>query len=324
VKPFRYERPGSAADATALAEREPDLAYLAGGTNLVDLMRLEVASPPVLVDVHDLGLDAIHDTPGGGLLIGSAATNSAVAADARVRERYPVLRQALLNGASPQLRNRATVGGNLLQRTRCAYFQDVTKPCNKRDPGSGCPAIEGEHRNLAILDWSPHCVATHPSDMAVALAALDASVHIRTNEGVAICSLADLYRLPEDEPERDTTLEHGQLITAIEVPPAPARSSYRKVRDRASFSFAVVSVAAALELRRGVIRDVRIALGGVAHIPWRAHAAEAELRGAAPTEDAFDRAAEAELLAARPLERNGFKVELARKVIVRSLAELTV
>ena len=286
-------------------------------------MRLGVERPGLVVDVRRIVPRGCEVTADGGLLIGAGTSNSDLAAHPAVRAKFPVLAQALLSGASDQLRNVATAGGNLLQRTRCFYFQDTTKPCNKREPGAGCPARDGEHRMLAILGHSEHCVATHPSDMAVALAALDARVHIRTSGGVRVCALADFYRLPGDAPNFDTTLEHGELITAIEVPPAPSRSSYRKVRDRASFAFAVVSVAAALHVRRGVIGDVRLALGGVAHMPWRARTAEAELRGGPATEDAFDRAAEAELLAAQPLEHNAFKVELAKKIIVRTLAELS-
>jgi xanthine dehydrogenase YagS FAD-binding subunit len=250
--------------------------------------------------------------------------NSDLAVDPAVRDAYPVLSEALLSGASGQLRNLATVGGNLLQRTRCAYFQDVTKPCNKRRPGSGCPAREGDHRNLAILGHSPACVATHPSDMAVALAALGATVHVTGPAGDRTIEIPGLHRLPGDEPQRDTVLEHGELIVAVVLPPsAPARrSAYRKVRDRASFSFAVVSLAAALELDGDTVRDVRLAFGGVAHVPWRATAAEAALRGAPATEESFRRAADAELAQAEPLRDNAFKVPLASNVLVHALTEL--
>ncbi len=235
-----------------------------------------------------------------------------------------MLSQALLSGASGRLRNLATTGGNLLQRTRCAYFQDVSKPCNKREPGSGCPAREGDHRNLAILGHSDACVATHPSDLAVALTALGAIVLVLGPNGRREIPLPGLHRLPVDEPERDTVLEHGELITAVELPPLPlaARSRYRKVRDRASFAFALVSIAAALDVAQGTVRDVRLALGGVAHAPWRAERAEAALRGRPATEQSFAAAAEAELAEARPLRDNGFKVPLARKLIVRTLLEL--
>ena len=240
-----------------------------------------------------------------------------------MRERYPLLAQAVLAGASGQLRNVATVGGNLLQRTRCAYFQDVTKPCNKRAPGSGCPAREGEHRNHAVLGHSPACIATHPSDMAVALAALGATVHVAGPGGEREIPIPGLHRLPGDAPERDTVLEPGELIVALELaPPVAARSAYRKVRDRASYAFAVVSVAVAVELDGEEVRDCRIAFGGLAHVPWRAERAEAALRGGPASEDAFRAAADAELAAAEPLRDNAFKVPLARNVLVSTLAEV--
>jgi xanthine dehydrogenase YagS FAD-binding subunit len=246
-----------------------------------------------------------------------------LAAHSGVRERYPMLASALLHGASGQLRNLATTGGNLLQRTRCPYFQDISKPCNKREPGSGCPARDGEHRNLAIFGWSDRCVATHPSDMAVALAALDALVHVQGTSGAREISLVDLYRLPGATPERDTVLEHGDLITAIELPPSRAMAStYVKVRERASFAFAVVSLAAAVKIEGGVVREVRLALGGVAHAPWRARRAEELLRNAPATEQDFTRAAEAELAEARPLRDNAYKVPLAQNLIVHTLLDL--
>jgi xanthine dehydrogenase YagS FAD-binding subunit len=319
MRPFRYERPTDASAATALA-REEGGTFLGGGTNLVDLMRLGVAEPTLLVDVQHLGADRIEETDDGGLAIGAGVRNSVLAADERVRARYPVLSSALLHGASGQLRNLATVGGNLLQRTRCVYFQDVTKPCNKRAPGSGCPAREGEHRNLAILGWSEHCVATHPSDMAVALVALDAVV--RTSDRTL--PLRDLHRLPGEEPQRDTVLEPGELIEAVALPPLPAatRSRYLKIRERASFSFAVVSVAAALEVADGVVREVRVALGGVAHAPWRTALLEETLQGERADAAAFGHAADAELAQARPLRDNAYKVPLARNAIVRVLTDL--
>jgi xanthine dehydrogenase YagS FAD-binding subunit len=322
MKPFAYERAQDIAGAIAL-HADGDR-YLAGGTNLVDLMKLEVETPTRLIDVTHLGLDAIEETPAGGLWIGAGVSNSALAADQRVRERFPVLSQALLAGASGQLRNRATVGGNLLQRTRCRYFQDTAKPCNKRTPGAGCSAREGEHRNLAILGHSPSCVATHPSDMAVALAALDAIVHVRGLRGARAIALVDLHRLPGDDPSRDTVLEPGDLIEAVELRPLAfaARSRYRKVRDRASFAFAVVSVAAAVDVADGTVRDVRLALGGVAHKPWRAVAAEDALRGQRADQAAFAAAAAAELSAARPLRDNAFKVGLAQAVLVQTLTDL--
>ena len=322
MKPFAYERPADAEAAIALLERSEGARYLAGGTNLVDLMKLEVETPPLLVDVRDLGT-AIEETAAGGLRIGAGVTNSALAADRAVRERYPLLAQAVLAGASGQLRNVATAGGNLLQRTRCAYFQDVTKPCNKRAPGSGCPAREGEHRNHAVLGHSPSCIATHPSDMAVALAALGATVHVAGPGGEREIPIPGLHRLPGDAPERDTVLEPGELIVALELaPPAAARSAYRKVRDRASYAFAVVSVAVAVELDGDTVRDCRIAFGGLAHVPWRAERAEAALRGGPASEDAFRAAADTELAAAEPLRDNAFKVPLARNVLVSTLAEV--
>jgi xanthine dehydrogenase YagS FAD-binding subunit len=325
VREFSYERAGDTAAAVAAAAARPEVRYLGGGTNLVDLMRLGVERPAHLVDVTRLSHAAIERTADGGLRIGGAVRNSDLAADSLVRREHPLLAEALLAGASGQLRNLATVAGNLLQRTRCPYFQDVTKPCNKRRPGSGCPAIEGEHRNLAILGHSEACVATHPSDMAVALAALGAEVHVAGPDGERTIPMPGLHRLPGDEPQRDTVLAPAELITAVTLPPplAGARSRYRKVRERASFSFALVSVAAVLELDGGRVRDCRIALGGVAHAPWRAERAEAALRGEPAGRDAFARAAEAELSAARPLRDNGYKVALARNVLVRTLEELS-
>jgi xanthine dehydrogenase YagS FAD-binding subunit len=318
MKPFAYARPDDAAAAAALLRARPDAHYLAGGTNLLDLMKLGVVEPGELVDVSRLLDASIEETDGGGLRIGAGVRNGELAADLRLRERYPAVAQALLSGASGQLRNLATAGGNLLQRTRCHYFQDVAKPCNKRRPGSGCPAVEGEHRGLAILGWSDACVATHPSDFAVALAAFDAVVHTTSRS----LSLTALHRLPGDDPTRDTVLEHGELIEAIELPPAAGRSLYRKVRDRASFSFSLVSVAAVLETADGVVRKAGIALGGVAHAPWRAREAEALLIGRPATESSFAAAAEAELARARPLRDNAFKVELAHGLIVDALRQL--
>jgi xanthine dehydrogenase YagS FAD-binding subunit len=320
VRPFRYERALDTASAVSSAA-SPEARFLGGGTNLVDLMRLGVEKPLLLVDVNRVGEQLVQEVPGGGLRIGAAVRNSDLAAHHLVRERYPVLSSALLQGASGQLRNLATTAGNLLQRTRCLYFQDVSKPCNKRDPGSGCPALDGEHRNLAVLGWSEHCVATHPSDMAVALAALDAVVHTSRRS----LALTDLHRLPGAEPHRDTVLHRDELITAVELPPLPVarRSCYLKVRERASFSFAVVSLAAALDVEAGMVRDVRLALGGVAHKPWRARAAEKALRGGAAHEDAFRRAAELELAAARPLRDNAYKLAIAATLVVRALSSLS-
>jgi xanthine dehydrogenase YagS FAD-binding subunit len=327
MRPFRFERATDAEHAVALLSADPEARYLGGGTNLVDLMRLGVETPATLVDVNRLpGHDVIEESDGGGLRIGAAVSNSVLAADRRVRERYPVLSEALLNGASGQLRNLATVGGNLLQRTRCSYFQDVTKTCNKRAPETGCPARAGDHRNLAILGHSEHCVATHPSDMAVALAALGATVHVQGPVGPRTIPIPGFHRLPGDRPDRDTVLEPGELITAVELssPPGPdSRQRYRKVRERRSFAFALVSVAVVLERGPGQnAADVRIALGGVAHVPWRAARAEEVLRGAIIDEYRARRAADAELGQARPLRDNGYKVELARNLIIRTVMEL--
>ena len=297
--------------------------YLGGGTNLIDLMRETIEHPDVLVDVTGLSRD-IEETKGGGLRIGAGVKNTAVAADRRVRQRFPLLAQAILAGASAQIRNMATVGGNLMQRTRCIYFYDDAARCNKRTPGEGCDARDGFNRNHAVLGASESCVATHPSDMCVALAALDAVVTVRGRNGSRDIPLIAFHRLPGDTPQIDTVLEPGELIIAVTLPPnrIAAHSSYRKVRDRASYAFALVSVAAGLEMEGGMIKDVRIALGGVAHKPWRAERAEAALRGARATETAFRQAAEAELAAAQPLRDNAFKIELATRVITDTLGKL--
>jgi len=323
VRPFRYARAADEPGAVA-AVAEPGAKFLGGGTNLVDLMRLGVETPSLLVDVTRLPLDRVEPLEDGGLRIGAGVRNSDLAADPRIRDRYPALAEAVLAGASGQLRNLATTGGNLMQRTRCAYFQDVTMPCNKRAPGSGCPAVEGEHRNLAILGHSEHCVATHPSDMAVALAAFDATVRVVGSDGSRDIPLVEFHRLPGDAPERDTVLRDDELIVAVDLPrlPVAARSRYRKVRERASFAFALVSVAAALEVRDGWIADVRIAFGGLAHRPWRAAVAEDVLRGAVAGSEAFVAAADAELAAARPLRDNAYKVGMAGAALVQTLEEL--
>jgi xanthine dehydrogenase YagS FAD-binding subunit len=324
VRPFAYARATDIDSAlTALADA-PEAKFLGGGTNLVDLMRLGVATPATLVDVTRLPLGEVRESPGGGVIIGATVRNSDLAGDVLVRDRYPALAEALLAGASGQLRNRATVGGNLMQRTRCLYFQDITKPCNKREPGTGCPARDGEHANLAIIGQSEHCVATHPSDMAVPLAAFDALVHVVGPAGKRTIPLVDFHRLPGDEPERDTVLGDDELITEVELPPlgVAAHSTYRKVRERASFSFALVSLAAALDTTDGTVRDVRLALGGIAHKPWRASVAEVALRGGPATEESFVRAADIELAQATPLRDNGFKVQIARNLIVQTLLEL--
>ncbi|GHD22580.1 FAD binding domain-containing protein [Streptomyces galbus] len=321
---FGYHRAHDVAGAVALLDGDPDARFLGGGTNLVDLMKTGVERPARLVDVRELPLNRVESAPDGGLRIGATVTNSDLAAHPEVRRRYPVLAQAVLAGASGQLRNMATVGGNLLQRTRCGYFTDVDSPCNKRVPGSGCPALTGEHHNHAILGASGHCVATHPSDMGVALTALDARVSYETADGPGELPIADLYLPVGETPHRETALPQGALITAVTLPPAPtaANSRYRKVRERASYAFAIGSVAAALDLRDGVVHDVRLAFGAVASRPWRAFAAERVLTGAPAGADTFAAAADAELTAARPLPRNGYKVTLMRNLVVAVLSEL--
>jgi len=325
MTPFAYQRATDAAGAVTAVMGRPGAAFLGGGTNLVDHMRLGVALPDLLVDVTRLPFDRVEELPDGGVRIGALVRNSDLAADTLIRGRYTALSQALLAGASGQLRNLATTGGNLLQRTRCVYFQDVTTPCNKRAPGAGCSAIGGYTRYHAILGASEHCIAVHPSDMAVAMAALDAVIVVLGKDGEHRVRLVDFHRLPGEAPERDTVLEHGELIVAVELPalPSGARSAYRKVRDRASYAFALVSVAAMLDVRDGTIAEARIALGGVAHKPWRATRAEAVLRGAAATRENFRRAADAELADAKPQPGNAFKVKMAANTLVAVLRDLT-
>ncbi|MGJ0239238.1 FAD binding domain-containing protein [Novosphingobium fluoreni] len=323
MNPFQYARADDAADALRRGAIS-GAAYLGGGTNLVDLMRETIARPDQLIDVT--GLPAtIAETDDGGLLIDAAVRNTALAEHPAVRTRYPVLSRAILAGASAQIRNMATVGGNLLQRTRCTYFYDAEGArCNKRTPGSGCDAREGFNRIHAVLGASDACVATHPSDMCVALAALDAAVHVEGAEGQRTIPFADLHRLPGDQPDRDTVLRDGELITAIALPALPtgARSAYRKVRDRASYAFALVSVAAVLQLEGDRVADVRIAFGGVAHKPWRATKAEAALRGQTITQQAVLDAAAAEFAEARPLRDNAFKPALAARTLAAVLTDL--
>ncbi|MGI8711765.1 MAG: FAD binding domain-containing protein [Solirubrobacteraceae bacterium] len=319
-----YSRATDAADAIHRVEAE-DAKYLGGGTNLVDLMRETVEIPSALIDVTGLSAE-IEKTDDGGLMIGAAARNTAVAEHPAGRTRYPMLTRAIVAGASAQIRNMATVGGNLLQRTRCTYFYDTDgSRCNKRSPGEGCDAIEGFNRNHAILGASKACVATHASDMCVALAALDAIVHLRSASGERTVALCDLHRLPEDRPDVETVLEPGELITAVQLPASDlaAHSTYRKVRDRSSYAFALVSVAASLKLDGDAIGDARLALGGVAPKPWRARRAEEALRGRPATETSFLEAADAELADARPLPGNAFKVELVRRTLVAVLQQLT-
>jgi len=323
MKPFTYARASGVADALRLAETTPGARYLGGGTNLVDLMRATVEQPEALVDV--MGLPAgIDVNPQGGLFIGAAASNTALAENRMVRQRYPMLARAVLAGASGQIRNMATVGGNILQRTRCTYFYDHAARCNKRVPGAGCDAIDGFNRMHAILGGSPACIATHPSDMCVAMVALDAIVHTDGPDGARTIPLIDLHQLPGSRPDVETVLKPYELITMVEVPALPfgARSAYRKVRDRASYAFALVSVAAALDVSDGQVRDARLAFGGVAPKPWRARRAEQALRGRPATAANFSAAAEAELAEASGLRDNSFKIELARRTIGAVLAEL--
>ena len=324
MREFAYARPERAEEAVRLVAGA-DAAYLAGGTNLVDLMKLGIARPGLLVDITALGLDFIAEEPGDGLRVGAGTRNSDLAASPLVRRRYPVLAQAILAGASGQLRNVATVGGNLLQRTRCSYFQDVSKPCNKRNPGSGCPARTGEHHNLAILGASEHCIATPPSDMAVALSALDAVVHVREPGGQREIPLADFYLLPGDRPDRETALHPAALITAIDIPPLPfaRRSAYRKIRERASYAFATGSLAAAIDVADGIVRDVRLSFGALAPVPWRARLAEEALRGQPASPEAFRDAAARELAAARPLRDNAYKIDLITSAAVQVLSDLS-
>jgi xanthine dehydrogenase YagS FAD-binding subunit len=323
LRPFAYEA-ATETEAALASIAGPGAKFLGGGTNLVDLMRLGVETPTTLVDVTRLPFGGIDETEAGGLRIGAAVSNSELAADDRIRTRYSAVAEALVSGASGQIRNWATTAGNLLQRTRCPYFQDVTKPCNKRDPGTGCSAREGDHRNLAIIGHSEHCVATHPSDLAVSLAAFDAVVLVVGPRGSRQVPLVEFHRLPGDEPQRDTVLERDELIVGVELPPLPlaARSGYRKVRERASFEFALVAVAAGLDVAGGTVREARIALGGVAHKPWRATLAEAALHGVPATTESFRRAAEAELERAEPLRDNAYKVPLAIETIVATLERL--
>ncbi len=316
MKPFSYTRASG-------AEAQRDARYLGGGTNLLDLMKLEIEQPDRLVDVSRL--DQTIEEAGGGLKIGAAVTNSALAADPRIRQRYPLLSSALLSGATQQLRNKATTGGNFLQRTRCHYFYDTARSCNKREPGTGCDALEGLNRQHAILGTSEHCIATHPSDMAVAMAALDAMVvTIRAGADGREIAARDLHRLPGETPEIDHVLEPGELITHVLLPVnPPAFQSYRKVRDRASYAFALVSAAVAFDLEAGRFKSVRIALGGVAHKPWRAEKAEAVLEGKPPSPALFAEAAEAELADARGHGQSKFKVPLARRLMIAVLRDMT-
>ncbi len=324
MRPLEYQRANTVDEAVRLLAADPYARFLGGGTNLVDLMKYGVEEPSRLVDVTRLPLTGIEPLAGGGLRIGALVRNSDLAEDPRIVQAYPVLSQALLNGASPQLRNMATTGGNLLQRTRCYYFYDTAFACNKRSPGSGCPAITGQNRIHAILGQSESCIAVHPSDMAVALAALDAVVRVQGPGGARSIPIGEFHRLPGSTPNVDTNLRHGELIVAVDLPASPvaARSHYLKVRDRASYAFALVSAAVALYAPSGTIEQARIALGGVAHKPWRALEAERALQGRAPDAASFRRAADVALRDAQGYEHNTFKIELAERTIVRALTEV--
>ena len=323
MKAFTYQRAVSTAQAAAALK--PGAKIIAGGTNLLDLMKLQVETPSDLVDINRLPLDKIEDTPDGGMRIGTLVRNSDLAADPRVRQRYGVLSRALLAGASAQLRNKATTGGNLLQRTRCYYFYDITKPCNKRRPGSGCAALAGFNRIHAILGTSEQCIATHPSDMAVAMQALDAKVETVNREGVTrVIPIAEFCRLPGKTPEIETSLKPGEIITAVTLPPPPPGVQvYRKVRDRASYAFALVSVAAIVDSPGGRIRSARLAFGGLAHRPWRVAQAEQMLVNAAANTTAFNASADAVLEGARGFGSNDFKMPLTRRTLHSVLAEMT-
>ncbi len=320
MRGFEYVVADSPASARALAGEIDGARYYAGGTTLVDLMKSDVERPRRVVDISRLPLTAV-ETRGDVVRIGALARNSDVAYDANVAARFPVVAEALLSGASGQIRNAATIGGNLLQRTRCTYFRETRWRCNKREPGSGCDALDGFNRGHAILGTSEACIATYPGDLAIALCALEASVVVEGDGGERVVPLDALYVQPGERPERETTLAPGELIVAVELRAVPwyARSHYLKVRDRASFEFALASVACAVYLDGGRIAEARVALGGVATVPWRAREAEAALAGAAPSDDAFRRAADAALAGAKPREHNAYKIELAKRAIVRAL-----
>jgi xanthine dehydrogenase YagS FAD-binding subunit len=321
--PFQYARASDVADAISQIAGDPAAKFIAGGTNLLDLMKEDVERPSRLIDISRLPLRSVEETADGGLLVGALVPNSDLAYHPLVEQRYPLLASAILSGASQQLRNMASTGGNLLQRTRCFYFYDTVTPCNKRQPGSGCSAIDGINRINAILGTSEACIATHPSDMCVALAALEAKVHVAGPAGARVIAFSDFHRLPGDTPQRDTNLEPQEIVTGVELPAKGFNTnySYLKIRDRLSYAFALVSVAAGLELDGDRIKDARLALGGVAHKPWRDPAAEAMLRGQRADQAAFARAAELLLRDARGYAHNAFKIGLARRAIVRTLRQ---
>jgi xanthine dehydrogenase YagS FAD-binding subunit len=320
---FQYSRANDVADAVRQIGADPAAKFIAGGTNLLDLMKEDVERPTRLIDISRLPLKTVEETAGGGVRIGALVPNSDLAYHPLIEQRYPVVSSAIRAGASQQLRNMASTGGNLLQRTRCAYFYDTVTPCNKRVPGSGCSAINGINRGHAILGTSEACIATHPSDMCVALAALEATVHVAGPTGERAIAIADFHRLPGDAPQRDTNLDRDEIITAIELPAQgfPKYYTYLKIRDRLSYAFALVSVAVGLEMDGGTIRQARFALGGVAHKPWRDSAAEAALTGHAASPETFRRAADMLLRDARGLAHNTFKIELARRATVRALTQ---
>jgi xanthine dehydrogenase YagS FAD-binding subunit len=320
---FQYARANDVADAVRMIATDPTAKFIAGGTNLIDLMKEDVERPSRLIDISRLPLKTVEETAGGGLRIGALVPNSDLAYHPLIEQNYPLLSSAILAGASQQLRNMASTGGNLLQRTRCAYFYDTATPCNKRKPGTGCSAIGGVNRGHAILGASDSCIATHPSDMCVALAALDARVHMTGPEGSRTVAFDDFHRLPGNTPEIDTNLHPNEIITAIELPAKgfAANYSYLKIRDRLSYAFALVSIAAALELEGGTIKEARLAVGGIAHKPWRDTSAEAALRGQAANQASFARAADLLLRDARGYGHNAFKIDLARRGIVRTLAQ---
>jgi xanthine dehydrogenase YagS FAD-binding subunit len=326
MRPFEYSKAADVADATRTVASDRQTMFVAGGTTLIDLMKLEVETPHRLVDINGLAardpaLSQVTALPNGGVRIGALVRNSDLAWNDLIKQKYPVLSQAVLAGASGQIRNMATTGGNLMQRTRCYYFRDTAMPCNKREPGSGCSALHGHNRIHAVLGTSQQCIATSPGDMPVAMVALDATVRVRGPAGERTIPLVDFHVTPGAHPERETVLRQGELITAVDLPPLPfaTRSHYRKVRDRASYAFALASAAVALDLQGGRIRDARVALGGVGTKPWRSRLAEAALVGHAPSPALFRAAAEAELRSAVPHGENAFKIELAKRTMVRAL-----
>ena len=320
---FQYARADDVRDAVRQIADDPNAKFVAGGTNLIDLMKMDVERPTKVIDITRLPLKQVENTPAGGLRIGALVRNTDLAYHPLVEERYPVLTSAIMAGASQQLRNMASTGGNLLQRTRCHYFYDTATPCNKREPGSGCSAVDGHNRMHAILGSSDACIATHPSDMSVALAMLEAKVHVSGTSGDRVIAFADFHRLPDDTPQRDTNLNAGEIIIAVELPPKGFATNYTylKIRDRLSYAFALVSVAVGLELDGDTIKEARFALGGVAHRPWRDPQAEAALRGQPANAATFARAADVLLRDAKDFEHNAFKIDLARRAIVRALTQ---